>query len=47
MAKFKSQNISKCSSKNLSKSKKVQNIGTIKKDNFLTPNVRVAFTKLR
>ena len=47
LAKLKSLNLSKSRSKNLFRFKKVQNIGTIREFNFLTPNTRVGFTKLR
>ena len=43
---LKSQNLPKFRFKNLFKSKKVQNTSSMKEFNFLTFNIRVAFTKL-
>ena len=43
----KSQNLFKSMSRNLFKSKRFQNTGIIRKPNFLTPNTKIIFTKLR
>ena len=46
LSRSKSRNLLKFKSRNLSKSKKVQNASVMKEFNFLILNTRVVFTKL-
>ena len=47
MVKLNSQDLAKLRPKNLSKFKKVQSTGTSRKSNFLTPDAKILFIKLR